>query len=154
MARCGSTAGSAPTARAASAGSTARSRRSAARAPGQVAWLSDRKLIDWQRDGTMRIYGWKRPNGTRRFRWVYCEVAKKCGKSPWTSGLACYHLVADDEGGPKIYLNACDRSQARIVFEHAANMVRQSADLAEAVEIIDSADRLVCRENFGAIIAN
>jgi phage terminase large subunit-like protein len=111
-------------------------------------------LIDWQRDTTMRLYGWKRTNGTRRFRWCYVEVGKKNGKSPWTSGLACYHLVADDEGGPKIYLNACDRQQARIVFEHASNMVRQSPDLAEAVEVIDSADRLVCRENFGAIIAN
>jgi phage terminase large subunit-like protein len=112
------------------------------------------ELIDWQRDSSMRMYGWKRPNGTRRFRWVYCEVGKKNGKSPWTSGLACYHLVADDEGGPKIYLNACDRSQARIVFEHAANMVRQSPDLSESVEVIDSADRLVCRENFGAVLAN
>lgn len=112
------------------------------------------RLIDWQRDATMRLYGWKRPNGTRRFRWAYIEVAKKNGKSPWTSGLACYHLVADGEGGPKIYLNACDREQARIVFEHAANMVRQSPDLSESVDIIDSADRLVCRENNGLIVAN
>ena len=112
------------------------------------------QLIPWQRDATMRIYGWKRPNTTRRFRWVYVECAKKSGKSPWTSGLACYHLVADDEGGPKIYLNACDREQARIVFEHAKNMVLQSPDLSDAIEVIDSADRLVCRENFGLIVAN
>lgn len=112
------------------------------------------RLIRWQRDATMRLYGWKRKNGTRRFRHAYIEVAKKNGKSPWTSGLACYHLVADGEGGPKIYLNACDRAQARIVFEHAANMVRQSPDLADAVEVVDSADRLVCGENFGSILAN
>lgn len=112
------------------------------------------RLIPWQIDLVTRLYGWKRPNGTRRYRWCYCEIPKKSGKSPLGSGLACYHLVADGEGGPKIYLNACDRDQARIVFDHAANMVRQSPELAEAIEIVSSANRLVCAENFGSIVAN
>lgn len=111
-------------------------------------------LIPWQHDATMRLYGWKRPNGTRRYRSAYCEVAKKSGKSPWASGLACYHLVGDEEGGPKVFLNACDREQARIIYDHAANMVRQSPELADCIEIVDSASRLICRENFGSIVAN
>lgn len=112
------------------------------------------RLIPWQRDWFMRLYGWKRPGGARRFQTSYAEVPKKSGKSPAMSGIACYHLVADGEGGPKIYLNACDREQARIVFEHAANMVRQSPRLARVLEVIDSRNRISCASNFGSIVAN
>lgn len=112
------------------------------------------RLIPWQRDATMRLYGWKRADGRRRFRRAYIEVAKKNGKSPWVSGLSNYHLVADGEGGPKIYLNACDREQARIVFDHAANMVRQSPDLRSITEIVESRHRIVCKDNAGSIVAN
>jgi phage terminase large subunit-like protein len=112
------------------------------------------RLIPWQRDWIMRLYGWRRRSGKRRYQSTYGEVAKKNGKSPIVSGLADYHLVGDGEGGPKIYLNACDREQARIVFETAANMVRQSPELAARLEIVESRHRIVCRENMGVIIAN
>ena len=81
------------------------------------------KLIPWQRDWFSRLYGWKRPDGFRRFQSTYVEIGKKNGKSPAVAGQECYHLLGDGEGGPKIYLNACDREQARIVFDTAKAMV-------------------------------
>lgn len=111
------------------------------------------RLLAWQREAVPRIYGWKRPDGRRRFRWVYVEIGKKNGKSPLGSGLAMYHLVADGEGGPSIFINGCDRSQTRIVFAHAANMARQSPSLAGLLEVIDSDDRIVCEANYGRIQA-
>jgi phage terminase large subunit-like protein len=39
-------------------------------------------LLDWQRDFLMRLFGWKRADGLRRFRTSYLEVAKKNGKRP------------------------------------------------------------------------
>lgn len=110
-------------------------------------------LLDWQKDFILRLYGWKRPDGTRRFRKGYLEVAKKNGKSTLVSGLSLYHLIGDGENAPEIYLNACDREQARIVFDEAKRMLEASDDLKEVLEAIDSKSRIVCRSNNGTIKA-
>lgn len=51
------------------------------------------ELLEWQRDCIAKAFGWKRPDGTRRFRTMYIEVPKKNGKAlavdtpiPTTSG--------------------------------------------------------------------
>ena len=42
------------------------------------------------------MYGFKwEVNGLRRFRYSYLEMARKSGKTMFSSGLALYHLVAD-----------------------------------------------------------
>lgn len=112
------------------------------------------ELLDWQRDLIMRLFGWKRPDGRRRFRRCYCEVAKKNGKSTLIAGLALLMLLADGEGAPEIYLNACDRGQASIIFDESARMVKSSPDLASRLEIVDSKKRIVWPEGNGVIIAN
>ncbi|HUU97965.1 MAG TPA: terminase large subunit, partial [Phycisphaerae bacterium] len=39
-------------------------------------------LLPWQWERLIRpLFGWKRPDGTRRFRMAYIEVPKKNGKS-------------------------------------------------------------------------
>lgn len=112
------------------------------------------RLIPWQRDATMRAYGWMRADGCRRFQTVYVEVGKKNGKSPWVSGLTCYHLIADGEGGPKVFLNACDREQAKIVFDAAALMVDQSPDLASRLQVMrGNANRIVTSAHDGYAVA-
>ena len=35
------------------------------------------KLEDWQADVVRTIFGWKRPDGSRRYRQVFIEVARK-----------------------------------------------------------------------------
>ena len=72
------------------------------------------------------LFGWKRPDGTRRFRRGYIEVPKKNGKSCLFSGLSLYLLIGDGEPGAEIYSAAVDRDQASIVFNEAANMVEAS----------------------------
>ena len=42
-------------------------------------------LMDWQRSFIMRLFGWRAPDGKRRFRTVYLEVGKKNGKSTMIS---------------------------------------------------------------------
>lgn len=112
------------------------------------------ELLEWQRDVLIRLFAWKRPDGRRRFRRCYIEVAKKNGKSTLISALVLFLLLADGEGAPEIYLNACDRKQARIVFDEAARMVESSPDLSSRLEPIESSHRIVWREGNGAIIAN
>ena len=93
------------------------------------------ELIDWERDLVMRMFGWRRVDGTRRFRSVYVEIPKKNGKSTLVSALVIYLQLDDDEGAPEVYLNAVDREQANIVFEEACRMVEASPGLSKRLRI-------------------
>jgi phage terminase large subunit-like protein len=111
------------------------------------------RLLDWQRDFVMRLFAWKRPDGSRRFRSCYLEVAKKNGKSTLASALALLMLVADHEGAPEIYLNAVDRTQTRAVFDEAARMVKASPALARRLDCLKTL-RIVDERGNGTIVAN
>lgn len=113
-------------------------------------------LLDWQRDFIMRLFGWRRSDGLRRYRRAYLEVAKKNGKSTMLSALVLYLLLGDGEGAPKIYLNACDKEQASIIFDEAVRMVRSSPEFTERLKVVNSIanKRIVDPEGNGVIIAN
>jgi len=82
------------------------------------------ELSDWQRDDIIRpMFGWKRKDGTRKYRRVYIEIPRKNGKSTLSAGIALYMLFCDREAGAEIYSAAADRDQARIVFDVAKSMV-------------------------------
>ena len=88
------------------------------------------KLQEWQRDGIIRpLFGWKREDGTRRYRRAYIEIPRKNGKSTLSAGIALYLLFADDEPGAEVYSAAADRDQARIVFDEAKRMVEANQTL-------------------------
>jgi phage terminase large subunit-like protein len=114
------------------------------------------ELIPWQRDFLMRLFGWKLANGLRRFRRAYLEVAKKNGKSTMLSAVVLYLLLADGQGGPKIFLNACDKDQAKIIFDESKVMIEASPALACRLRIIDSkADkRIIWDDGNGSIVVN
>lgn len=102
------------------------------------------ELQPWQYDELIApLFGWVRPDGTRRFRRSYVEIPKKNGKTTLASGIALYMLLADGEPGGEVYSAACDRSQARFVFDEALAMVEASPDLAKRVKPVPSQTRLV-----------
>lgn len=72
------------------------------------------------------IFGWKRKDGTRRFRRAYIEQGKGNGKSPLAGGIGLYGLLADGEAGAQVFAAAAKLDQARILFNDAVSMVRQS----------------------------
>jgi phage terminase large subunit-like protein len=114
------------------------------------------KLLDWQRDFLIRLFGWKMPSGLRRFRRAYLEVPKKNGKSTLISGLGLYLLLADGEGAPEIYLNARDKDQAAIIFEEQRRMVEASPELRGRLQVQNSQNnkRIIDPAGNGVIIAN
>jgi phage terminase large subunit-like protein len=113
-------------------------------------------LLEWQRDFLIRLFGWKMPDGRRRFRRAYLEVAKKNGKSTLISGLGLYLLLADGEGAPEVYLNACDKDQVSIIFEEQRRMVESSPELRGRLQIQNSQNnkRIIDPSGRGVIIAN
>lgn len=96
-------------------------------------------LLDWQkRELLMPLFGWKRSDGTRRFRTAFVEIPKKNGKSALCSGISLYLLVGDGEAGAEVYSAAADRDQASIVFNESMAMVQQSKPLAKRLRVIAS----------------
>ena len=79
------------------------------------------------------LFGWKRADGTRRFRRAYIEEGKGNGKSPFAAGVGLYGMMADNEPGAEIYPVAAHRDQAMILFRDAVAMVDQSPDLSSRI---------------------
>lgn len=102
------------------------------------------ELLAWQWEQIIApLFGWLRPDGTRRYRRGYIEVPKKNGKSCLFSGLGLYLLLGDREPGAEIYSAAVDRDQASIVFNEAAHMVEASPELSARLQAVRSTKRIV-----------
>ena len=76
------------------------------------------------------LFGWKKSDGTRRFRRFYDEEGKGNGKSPLLAGIGLYCLVADDEPRAEVYAAASKKDQAMVLFRDAVAMVDQSPALS------------------------
>jgi phage terminase large subunit-like protein len=94
------------------------------------------ELLDWQWDRVIApLFGWRSPDGSRRFRRCGIAVPKKNGKSTLLAGLGLYLLCADREPGAEIYSAAADRAQASIIYNEAASMVDASRALAKRIKV-------------------
>lgn len=90
------------------------------------------KLEPWQCFVLVVLFGWKRADGTRRFRTLYLEVARKNAKSTLLAVIGLFMLAADGEAGAEVYSLATTRQQAQIVFRVARAMALREAGFREA----------------------
>lgn len=72
--------------------------------------------------------------GLRRYRESMFYVARKNGKTTMLSGIAVYMMIADGEGGAEVFSVASKKDQARLLFDEAHNMVKQSPDLLKHIK--------------------
>lgn len=84
-----------------------------------------------QKFKTGSLFGWKRADGTRRFRRAYIEEGKGNGKSPWAAGIGMYCLLADREPRAEVYAAAADKDQAMVLFRDAVAMRELSPALSQ-----------------------
>ena len=89
----------------------------------------------WQLFITGCLFGWKRKDGSRRFRMAYCELPRKNGKSTLAAAIGLYLAFADGEAGAEVYTAATKRDQARIVHSEAIRMVKKSPELRGVIKI-------------------
>lgn len=87
------------------------------------------------------VFGWKRADGTRRFRRAYIEQGKGNGKSPLAGGIGLKGLASDGEAGAQIYAAAAKKEQAQILFQDACKMVRASPALTKRLEFAGGVGR-------------
>jgi len=111
-------------------------------------------LMPWQRKDLLEpLFGWKRPDGTRRFRVGYVSMAKKNGKSTTCAGINLYMLVGDGEQSAEVYAAAKDRKQAGIIYREASSMVKKSDVLGGLLDDIASQKRLVFESTGSFLVA-
>lgn len=74
------------------------------------------------------VFGWRRADGTRRFRHVYISCARKWGKSTIAAGLGLMCLTFDHplEVGAEVFCAATKEDQAKIVHSTAKQMASES----------------------------
>ena len=96
-------------------------------------------LEQWERALVGNLWGWRRPDGTRRFRTVFLYVGKKNGKTSLSAGLLLFGMTADSGPGSDCYSAAAARDQAALVFDHVQGMIRQDRDLAARYKVFGGA---------------
>lgn len=91
------------------------------------------RLEPWQQFVIGSAFGWKRADGTRRFRQVYLEVAKKNGKTLIAAGVGIILAFFDAEPGAEVYSIATKRDQAKLVWNDADRMVQKNPGLSRRI---------------------
>lgn len=96
-------------------------------------------LDPWQQAIVGNLFGWKRPDGTRRYREAFIYVPRKNGKSVLTSSICNFVFFCDEEWGAEIYAAAKDREQASLVFDVAKQQIMNEPVLAAECQIFKRA---------------
>ena len=98
-------------------------------------------LADWQkRDIILPLFGVKRrSDGLRRYKFIYCEVPKKNGKSPLLAAIVLIVLKFIKDSGAELVSLASSRDQAKIVFGDAKKMLRKGSDFAKTFKLFQNA---------------
>jgi len=100
------------------------------------------KLRPWQEKEIIRPL-FKTLNGRRVYRTCLLMMPRKNGKSELAAALAIDGLLLDGEQGAEVYSAAAERDQAALVFNVAAQMIRNDPELYAMCEISDSLKRIV-----------
>lgn len=101
-------------------------------------------LRPWQRRILKQLF-MQRKDGRRQYRTCLLMLPRKNGKTELAAALAIYFLLFDGEIGGEVYSAAADKDQAALVFNVAAQMIRNDPELEAVCEIVDSQKRIVHR---------
>lgn len=105
------------------------------------------KLELWQRAILANLYGWIRPDGTRRYRETLIYVPRKNGKTPLVAGLVLYGLFCEEEPGNQIYSAAADKDQASLIYRHAKAMMLAEPELRDRGEIYETSKTITKKDS-------
>ena len=96
-------------------------------------------LMPWFAALVYMAFGWRRPGGGKRFRKVYCKVARGNAKTANLVAIGTIGFLFDNVGDPEVVWVATKKDQAKIGWERQRTMlemlVRDEPDLHEKLNI-------------------
>jgi len=111
-------------------------------------------VLPWQAFLIGSIYGWKRKSDNRRrFRKVYCEVARKAGKTETAAGIGLIEAFFNGESASEVYSAANKLDQASIAWKSAViigkRLMKDTPEISGMIEFHESFNnrRMFCRDN-------
>jgi phage terminase large subunit-like protein len=105
------------------------------------------KLRPWQEREIVRPLFETDRRGKRRYRTALIMMPRKNGKTELAAALAIDGLLNDYEIGAEVYSAAADRDQASLVFNVAAQMIRNHPKLDAACDIHESTKKILHRKS-------
>jgi phage terminase large subunit-like protein len=109
-------------------------------------------LMPWQRDQVVRpLFGWRRPDGSRRFRSAFIYIPKKNGKTSLSAGLMLYSLVAEpdpdhlgrSEPAAEVYAASTSAEVGSILYREARKLATKSPALQTRLRCLDQTRRIL-----------
>lgn len=100
-------------------------------------------LEPWQQSVVANLFGWIKPDGTRRFRRALFYVPRKNGKTPFAAGIILRLLFEDGENGAEVYGAASEYKQASLVFSQAQGMILHNPAMRNACKIFKGQSKAV-----------
>jgi phage terminase large subunit-like protein len=95
----------------------------------------------------VNVFGFRMPDGTRRFTSALLSIARKNAKSTLAAAILLYCFCCEDEPGMQVISAATTGSQARVVWNIAKKMVEKTHDLQSEFSITAYANAIA---NLGA----
>jgi phage terminase large subunit-like protein len=92
-------------------------------------------LAPWQKRLICNLFGWRRPDASRRYRYLWLEAPRKSGKTTLAAAIGLYMLFVDPEPGAEIVVAAADTQQALFCFNIARQMIEQDPDLSSLCKV-------------------
>ena len=86
-------------------------------------------VMPWQVFMLGSLIGWRKNDGSRRFRQAYIETGKGSGKSPIVGALALFLMLDEALTAPEIYFAAVTAEQARISFDDMCDFIARDHTL-------------------------
>lgn len=93
------------------------------------------KLFPWQIFFVCSLVAWKKKSdGLRRYKYAWCRVGRKGGKSTLAGGLTLYYMYKSGYFRPRAYSVATKKDQAKLLWEAARVMIKLSPRLRSIFE--------------------
>jgi len=92
-------------------------------------------LEPWEKAIFGNLAGWKRPDGTRRYREALIYIPRGNAKTTLAAAMICTGLYIDPEPGADLYSSAAEREQARLCFEIVTGMIRNEPFMEQRAEL-------------------
>lgn len=116
-------------------------------------------LQKWQKQPITDFYGTLDEDESgvfRHYQYLYLEIPKKNGKTELAAGLGLYHLLADGEENPQVYICAADKDNAAICYNAMVSMIDLSPWLKKYVKTVPSRReiRLICKPGMIKVLSS